>query len=202
MKAAGLSGASANVTRSAWLDTAYLAIRRDLIPAAPELERVTLAWSYTRHAAGHRIGECHHLADERIAILIDPSQWDDPVQLLAILAHETAHAALPATEGHGWRFRRLVRAAGLVGPARTTSAGVPFARWARRFVEHMGYPEAPPMPPRHARGHQPTRMRLYHCQCDPPVKIRAARDDLEALCQECGALWELVVPVAHGRGPR
>jgi hypothetical protein len=32
-----------------------------------------------------------------------------------------------------------------------------------------------------------SRMRLYHCGCEPPIKIRTARDELDATCNCCGS---------------
>lgn len=38
---------------------------------------------------------------------------------------------------------------------------------------------------------QTTRMRLFECQCDPPFKIRCAKEDLACTCDECGEAFEL-----------
>ena len=32
-----------------------------------------------------------------------------------------------------------------------------------------------------------SRMRLFECECVPPVKVRSARDDLNWACGDCGA---------------
>lgn len=36
-----------------------------------------------------------------------------------------------------------------------------------------------------------SRMRLYHCSCTPPVKVRCASDELNATCNVCCAKFDL-----------
>lgn len=36
-----------------------------------------------------------------------------------------------------------------------------------------------------------SRMRLYHCQCNPPVKVRVASDEFAAKCDHCSAPFKL-----------
>ena len=43
-----------------------------------------------------------------------------------------------------------------------------------------------------------SRLRLYHCACTPPVKVRVASDYFAATCQRCGADFARVDPT----GPR
>ena len=35
-----------------------------------------------------------------------------------------------------------------------------------------------------------SRMRLYHCQCQPVVKVRVASDELDAMCNRCKAMFQ------------
>ena len=46
---------------------------------------------------------------------------------------------------------------------------------------------------------QGTRQRLWECQCDPPVKLRCAKDDLQVRCEICGEVFVLKAPKTPSR---
>jgi hypothetical protein len=63
--------------------------------------------------------------------------------------------------------------------------------------------EAPPLQPRdrcaggRSRGKgSGSPLRLYHCGCEPPVKVRVASDELRAHCDLCGKPFERPAPTA------
>jgi hypothetical protein len=45
-----------------------------------------------------------------------------------------------------------------------------------------------------------SRLRLYECECVPPVKIRASRDDLNCTCGICNARFNMPEPPAIAGG--
>jgi hypothetical protein len=175
-------------------------LRRDpLLPEAPARELVALAYSFpTRGAAvghgGGTIGQCisakleGSAAGEQALIVVHPSQWSSDLAVLAVLAHEMAHAATPGA-GHGAPFVRLVRRMGLDGKPTATVPGESFKRAAEQLRAAL-----PPFPAgsltitRKVAG---TRMRLFECACVPAVKVRAARDELPWACTECGTVPQL-----------
>jgi hypothetical protein len=130
-------------------------------------------------------------------IVVHPSQWSDDLAVLAVLAHEMAHAALPGA-GHGTPFARLVRRIGLDGKPTATVPGEAFTRAVEALRLQL------PMFPAGSltvigRKVAGTRMRLFECACNPPIKVRSARDVLPWTCDDCGQ-----VPVLKqgSRAPR
>jgi hypothetical protein len=182
-----------STARARYLEAAYDAIRRQLLPEAPAREQVALAFSFPTKgtASGHGggvIGQCIYkglegsASGECMMIVVHPSQWAEDVAVLAVLAHEMAHAATPGA-GHGRPFVELVRRIGLDGKPTATVPGEAF----KQAVEAMR-PTLPAFPAgsltivgRKVAG---TRMRLFECACR--IKVRAARDELPWVCDECG----------------
>lgn len=188
-----------STARAAYLEQAYDQIREDLMHEAPLRTEVAFAYSFPSRAARHRagrVGECHYArlagseAGERFFLLVHPSEWTDDLRVLAVLAHEMAHATLGRQAGHGPRFAALVRRIGLDGRPTATFAGPAFTRWVEANRVHL-----PPFPAGalHLIGRrvQGTRLRLYECRCAPAIKLRCARDELRVRCELCGALFAL-----------
>jgi hypothetical protein len=203
-------GPGLSTQRVRWLEVAYERLREAKVPEAPPLSEVALAYSFpTRGAAsgtsssvlGQWIGGKVDGSPngEQQLIVVHPRLWKEPAEVLGTLAHEMCHAATPG-DGHGARFAALARRVGLEGKPTCAGAGAEFRRWVDS--EYAGK-TLPPFPAGavaiHKRKVQGTRMRLYECACEPPVKVRCARDDLHAECQECGELFELKAPKT---GPR
>ncbi len=198
-----------STARTAYLEQAYDHIRDSLLPEAPPRTEVAFAYSFPSRAARQRagrVGECHYArlagseAGERFFLLVHPSEWTDDLRVLAVLAHEMAHAALGRQTGHGPRFAALVRRIGLAGRPTATSAGPAFTRWVEANRFHL-----PPFPAGalHLIGRrvQGTRLRLYECRCTPAIKLRCARDELRVRCELCGALFALKTSKTASRPP-
>lgn len=85
-----------------------------------------------------------------------------------------AIAALPAPDDGAPAFATARGGAGFVGvPTRGTRGRCPLGTGTRGGV---------------SRGPgSGSRLRLYHCACSPPVKVRVASDDFQATCRRCGA---------------
>lgn len=137
------------------------------------------------------------------------------VQLAGTVIHELAHVLGGAEAGHGIGWKDLAVALGFVKrPAAAGQVyHLSLIEQATRHAVHSlaqtigdGTPEfhtfgvMPTLPTRPrpcsagigtrggtSRGKgSGSRMRLWQCQCLPPVKVRAASDDLMATCQRCG----------------
>ena len=113
----------------------------------PEKVRVSCGFPSTggRSARRTTIGECWQpgaSADSAYEIFISPVV-QDAVEVLAILAHELCHAALPPGVGHRPPFGKLARAIGLEGKLTATVAGDAFKQWAAPALDKLGpYPHA------------------------------------------------------------
>src|SRR6266487_2472352 len=85
----------------------------------------------------------------------------------------------------------FMRRIGLVGPPTATEVGPELAQVLQCFLDQMG-----PYPHASIAVRQKTkvgsRLRLFECGCEPPVKVRAARDDLRVMCLECEQEFQLV----------
>lgn len=91
-----------------------------------------------------RIGECWaaEAAGDKIQhhIFINP-RLEDPIEVIATLAHEMVHAADNGDHGHKGPFVKMVRDMGLEGKATATVAGEDFKVFAGKVVEEIGdYP--------------------------------------------------------------
>jgi hypothetical protein len=138
----------------------------------------------------HVIGQCFAqevCADGVSQIFISP-RIADSIQVLGTLLHELIHASVGCRYGHRRQFSQPARQLGLVGPPTATTVGPELAQVLQVFVEQMGpYPHAPIVMQKKAKAG--SRMRLYECRCEPVVKLRAARDDLQVLCLVCEAMF-------------
>ena len=119
-------------TREQWLLDAVGALRavfdgRDLPLPPPDRLAVACGWPSVGGLAKvrRRIGECWSSTMSRAGkfeMFISPL-LDDPLAVLAVLAHEMVHATVGLECGHRAPFRRAALAIGLVGPMRATTAG-------------------------------------------------------------------------------
>lgn len=136
---------NAGSTREAWLVRAAHALiaRFGIAPRGPW--RVTCGWPSVRGTAflTKRIGECWSegcSSDSTIEIIVSLA-CDDPVDVLATLAHELLHAHLPDGTGHRGRFPSEARAMGLDGRPSATSAGPAFREAIAPILLELGpYP--------------------------------------------------------------
>jgi len=86
------------------------------------------------------LGECwpsESTFDGTRQIFVNPV-IKDPVKVLEVLIHELVHAVLPDDEKHGPEFKRMAKAVGLVGPAKSTSAGDELQAKLTIFAEELG----------------------------------------------------------------
>src|SRR5215470_5787497 len=85
-------------------------------------------------------------------------------------------------------FSQAARKVGLADPPTTTVVGQILRPLLQAYVAQVWpYPHAAIVP--QVRGKVGSRLRLYKCTCQPPVKVRVARDDFQARCLTCGAVF-------------
>ncbi|GCE18632.1 SprT-like domain-containing protein [Dictyobacter kobayashii] len=159
--------------------------------------RVSCGWP-SRGGLGqgkHVIGQCFAqevCADGVSQIFISP-RISDSIQVLGTLLHEIIHAAVGCQYGHKKQFSQPAKRLGLVGPPTATQVGPQLREVLQTFVDQVGqYPHAPIVV--QVKQKVGSRLRLYECQCEPPVKIRAARDDLNVMCLDCEGGFALMQP--------
>jgi hypothetical protein len=172
---------TASIDRINWLETVYTKIRSGLLPEAPPIDQVAIAYSMP-HRSSKPIGQYLHRKpskNERGLILIHPRIWDDPVRVAATLAHEMIHATYPEA-GHRGPFVHAMRRIGLEGKPTATVSGIAFEQWFDEI-------KWPPFPKgdleTEKRPKQTTRLRKWICSCG--VIVRAATDELDATCNRC-----------------
>ncbi len=76
-------------------------------------------------------GDGHH------EIFIAPD-YDDPVAVAGLLAHELIHTAVGFAEGHSGKFGKVALAIGLKRPLTSTVPGPAFEEWVKPFIEEIG----------------------------------------------------------------
>lgn len=158
-------------TREAWLDAA-IDLLRPWFDAEdhPVPERVRAAVAFPSRAAlavkKRRIGECwfaESSGDDTYEIMVSPL-LDDPVEVLQVLTHELAHAALPKDVKHKGPFARLVRSLGLEGKPTATVAGPVFRERIADVIAYLGpLPHARLTPIAEVR--KPQQCRLLRTEC-------------------------------------
>lgn len=146
--------------REEWLTDGMYELERVLFKpqgeTLPVKIRVSCSWASNRNGgknkAGAVVGECHYptaSADQTTEMVISQSQ-DDPMEVLAILAHEMVHAIKGSQADHGKLFKRLALAIGLDGKQpdgkllmTATIPGEAFKQSVQPIIDNLGpYPHA------------------------------------------------------------
>jgi hypothetical protein len=190
-------------TRDLWLHEATNALRplfesHDL-PLPPDI-RFAVAFTSTGRK-GKRMGETWHAgasADGAFEIFLR-ADLADPMAVLAVLVRQLVHAALPAEDNHGKRYRAAATKIGLTGKMRQATPG-PYLR--ERLERLAG--ELPPLA--HAALNvdwkaidkprkQTTRMLKAECSkaegmqsCGYTIRLSAKWAALGAVCPRHGAM--------------
>ena len=190
--------------REAWLEQAviylrdYMATHGILLSTSP---RVSCGFP-SRGGERRTVGQCFSAKvceDGRSQVFVSP-RIAESVDVLGILLHELIHAAVGVEHKHGKKFSQAARKVGLIRPWKATTVGTTLRPVLERFVVLLGpYPhaaiklkaiqlEASDV----AESRPGSRLRLYECNCQPPVKVRVASDRLQARCLRCNNLFRLV----------
>jgi len=137
------------VTREEWLNAAVVLFRPVFEKAGhplPERIRASVAWP---SAGGLRrvptVGEHWHSSASRDGtheLFVSP-RLEKPMDILATLAHELAHSALPEGTGHRGKFPVLVRQLGLAGKPTSTHPSTTFKALVAPWIASLGpFPHA------------------------------------------------------------
>lgn len=133
----------AQTTREAWLVSFMDLARSKFVEVGAELpSKVRVSVGFP--SKGNRskvIGECWTntvSADGAVEIFIRPSLQSDASRVADVLTHELIHAALGIAEGHGPKFRAVMKRLGLEGKATATIAGPGWIEWAQPILDALG----------------------------------------------------------------
>lgn len=183
-------------TREAWLRAATVHLRPIVDKAGALVPEVQVSCGWPARGAlarsKRRVGECWHGSankDGQSHVFVSPC-LDNAVEVVGCLLHELIHASLPLKVKHGRAFAKLALACGLEGKPTATTVGSVLAKRINAEI----LPALGPYPHQAIdasnRPKQKTRMLLWVCQCEPPVKVRAAaRSRFNATCNECGTVF-------------
>jgi len=174
------------MNREQWLTQAAQEIETTLFKplnkSLPEKWRVACSWPSRRASAKNAsgtIGQCFDpaaSADGTAEMLVSMSQ-DDPMEVLAILAHEMVHAIEGLEAGHGKVFKRTALAIGLTGKMTATRPSDTFKQSVSPIIEKLGdYPHA--AVDLTTRKKQTTRMIKMECR-DCGYIARTSRTNIE-----------------------
>lgn len=182
-------------TREAWLTAAAQEMSTWFTRVgANEVPRVRVSCAWAKRARANSIGWCWHSessADGVNELQVSPEK-DDPVEVLAVLLHEMAHASDNGASKHTGYFRRTALALGLTGKMTATVAGDELEQELRVLAEKLGpYPHAALNPSTTHVGKQTTRMLKVICP-DDGYTLRATRKwlDIGLPSCPCGAQME------------
>ena len=126
--------------RAVWLRHAFIKLRPDFEHVGlPLPENVRFGFS-TKGNGTQATGECWHSpasADGAYEVFIRADQ-EDPLTVLGILVRQLVHAALPAEESHGKRFKAATQKIGLVGKMRSAMPGHLLQARLKLLAEELG----------------------------------------------------------------
>lgn len=196
--------------RESWLAQASLLLDGHMNPlgvSCPEV-RVSCGWP-SRGGVNRRtrvIGQCfapETCADGKAQLFISPLLSDE-IQVLGTLLHEKVHAAVGCIHGHKKPFSQAARTVWLAGKPTATVVSEQLRPVLLTFVEQLGpYPHAAINPEGRGKDalipaiggeviRKTSRLRLFECDCQPPVKVRVAHDLFQAQCTICGEVFHRV----------
>ena len=176
--------------REAWLQAAASFLFDHI--AAHDLPRmnvrVSCGWPVRGGVARRRtvIGQCSRPRSARMAL---PKSSSLPASLIVWMSSVrfSMNFYMPRSAANMDTINRSPRRAhkfGLGGPPTATVVGENLRPLLLSYVERVGlYPHAAiTVKSKEKVG---SRLRLYQCRCNPPVKVRVASDTFEAVCLNC-----------------
>jgi len=183
-----------HTTREAWLKAAA-DLAAPLVSGAAGIPaptfHVSVGFPKGARGKGRAIGQCWDgtsSADGSCHVFICPTLVD-PITVLSTLIHEQIHATVGCKEKHRGAFPKAAKKAGLVKPWTATTPSPELAETLKQWLEGLGaYPHAALALP--IRGTKGSRLRLWECGCEKPIKVRVASDDFDATCNVCEQPFE------------
>jgi hypothetical protein len=135
---------------------------------------------------GHAIGQCwaqEASGDGAVEVFISPELTAKACA--ATLVHELIHAAVGVKEGHKGKFKKLAKAAGLIGRMRATTPGAELADAIDRWISIMPkFPHAPLTIPDGKKVGPGSRMIKIFCP-DCGYTLRTTRTWIEIAVPKC-----------------
>lgn len=139
---------SITATREQWLETAIELMKPHFTESIPGVEfpkvRVSVGWPGGKHGP-RTIGQCWAplAATDNVSQIFISPVLDDPILVLATLAHEFIHAIDENKSGHKGAFGVMTRAIGLEGRLTATVPGEALSAVLATILEKLGaYPHA------------------------------------------------------------
>lgn len=183
------------MTREEWLQAA--AARLDILIQEAGFEakpvRVSVGFPSKRGLSERRkvIGQCWPAscsADGVAQVFIHPS-LTQPVDVLATLLHEQAHAATPGA-GHAGAFVKLTRACGLEGKPTSDHPGEALTKALQDLAEQLGpYPQPAFNPGEGGVKKQSTRLLKALCgRCGYTIRVTAKWVEVGLPTCPCGGV--------------
>lgn len=175
-------------SHQAWLCSAYTALRKRYLPKAPDPKNVICSYGFPKgmRGQGNKIGQCWSdpvPSKRKAVIFIHPSQWDNPINVLATLLHEQIHAEHPK-EGHKGLFKSTAQAVGLTGKMTATIPSPALAIELKALAKKLPtFPKAAFNPFAAGKAFKGSPLRRWICKCG--IKVRVASDDFKATCDLC-----------------
>lgn len=175
------------MNREQWLTEAAIKMEAALFAPInkqmPAKWRVACSWPSSRANGKNKsgtVGQCFDpsISSDAYTEMIVTMSEDDPVEVLAILAHEMVHAVEGIAAGHGPKFRQTALAIGLTGKMTATDPGDDFKRDIKPILKALGdYPHGA-VDINKNRKKQTTRMIKLEC-VDCGFIARASRSAIE-----------------------
>ena len=139
---------SITAIREQWLETAIELMKPHFTESIPGVEipkvRVSVGWPGGKHGP-RTIGQCWapFAATDNVSQIFISPVLDDPIIVLATLAHELIHAIDENKSGHKGAFGVMARAIGLEGRLTATVPGETLTAILATILEKLGaYPHA------------------------------------------------------------
>lgn len=195
--------------RESWLAAAAVMLQHEVFPAAGidavlwERHKYRVSCGFPIGYRGSRTGKValgqafdpSISADGTMEVFINPI-LDNPVDVIAVLAHELIHVEAGIACGHRGRFASVARAIGLVGAMTATVPGDELRGKLQRIVADLGvYPHAKVDP--NARKKQGTRLLKLQCSdCGWTARVSALQGNrlhAASTCPVCIAVGSLNV---------
>jgi hypothetical protein len=182
----------ARMTREEWLRMAAAELR-ELVSARANttVPDAHVSVGFPKGSRGGRkaIGQCWQgsaSADGLAHIFISP-ELSAVLPVLETLLHELIHAATPG-EGHKGGFVKVAKACGFRKPWTSTPSTEQLTFQLEALAKRLpAYPHPALLAP--ASSAKPgSRLRLFICECG--IKVRVARDDFHATCNDCGGSFQ------------
>lgn len=197
--------------RESWLAAAAVMLQHEVFPVAGidaaswEQRKYRVSCGFPIGYRGSRTGKValgqafdpSISADGTMEVFINPI-LDNPVDVIAVLAHELIHVEAGIACGHRGRFASIARSIGLVGPMTATIPGDELRGKLQRIVTDLGvYPHAKVDP--NARKKQGTRLLKLQCSdCGWTARVSALQGNrlhAASVCPVCIAVGSLKVEV-------